>query len=810
MVPRRVIADSDEEDDDDFDSPLKPAPIAAPLSPPAAVAVHRYDVEGDVEAPEMEPLSPAHQIGDALLHNHKYGHQQAHQRTSGSTDTTFFDNIHDEHRLMAQQQQQQQQQQHQQQQQQQQRSNLIENIVRMSQKASGGTSSSGDNVSLLPKAGHKLIKSSNVSSATDVTSPAVKLANKAKANAAATTLSGKQVSSASEITTPRKSDGKDEWDVPSSGDEGRSNKSSAKSTTKTYGKRKRGSISRPSLSSAAVAELFAGPQELEVAEVDRSSSDRLPAAKKGKAVEIASDESIIPDTGKFYIAPSSLTPSQKEQYKMVHVSSSDDTNGHGSGGGAAAPDLSMAPPPASKPKSSCATTIAYSTPSRYASSGPRPPWELAQPGLEDDEPIDIENNQEGTEIAENIVDLTSSPEITTSVNSRRRDQPTSAGRLPKLPRQLSRVDEEGVQPIGWSPSPKRQKSKKRRSDDDDELAGDDGWDSEDVGFHREVYKPRPSRRRSNGASNAGAAAQDNNNNAQAAEAATNDDVIQDLPSTQDPHQPPVTTEEASREIPETPDIVAKASAQAPDPAPIMPPPPSDSDELAPAQAPSVSGAESGAVDSEPTATSAAAADLYAFGDDAAPAEKPKKKRGRPRKSDTPVKAPNKSPVRTEQTTLPSTADPLARDEEDFVPDAAARPSARRSASEEIPPSEEEDDEDDEPVVKKRGRKPAKRPKVSKEPEEAITTHGSASPLQEVDHNTKLQSPAVAAVEASESESSTPARKLAAGPAATPAASSTTKKTANPATPSQQPGKVAYRVGLSKKSRVTSLLKIIRK
>ena len=293
-------------------------------------------------------------------------------------------------------------QQQQQQQQQQQRSNLIENIVRMSQKASGGTSSSGDNVSLPPKMGNKLIKSSNVSSATDVTSPAVKLANKGKANAGApTTLSGKQVSSASEITTPRKSDGKDEWDVPSSGDEGRSSKSSTKSTTKTYGKRKRGSISRPS----PAANLFIGPEELEVAEVNRSSSDRLPAAKKGKMVEIASEESIIPDTGKFYIAPSNLTPSQKDQYKTVHVSSSDDTNRYDCGGGAVPPDFSMAPPPASKPKSSCATTIAYSTPSRYASSGPRLPWELAQPGLDDDEPIGTEHSQEGPEITENIVDV---------------------------------------------------------------------------------------------------------------------------------------------------------------------------------------------------------------------------------------------------------------------------------------------------------------------------------------------------------------------------------------------------------------------
>ncbi|KAK8086364.1 hypothetical protein PG994_001338 [Apiospora phragmitis] len=746
MVPRRVIADSDEEDDDDFDSPLKPAPTTAP---------QHHHADAEVEAPEMEPLSPVHQIGDALLHHHEFGQQQ--QRTSGSTDTTFFENIHDEHRLMAQQQQQQQ------------RSNLVENIVRMSQKASGGTSSSGDNVSLPPKTGGKPAKSSNVSSATDVTSPAVQLALKKQQEnnkgAAVTTLSGKPVSNASEITTPRKSDGKDEWDVPSSGDEARSTRSAksggGSSATKTYGKRKRGSVSKAS--AAAARDLFnAGPaEELEVAEVDRSSSDWLPAAKKGKMAEIAS-----------------LTASQKEQYTRVHVSSSDDNSGRGgSGGEVAAPDYSMAPPPASKPKSSCATTIAYSTPSRYASSGPRPPWELAQPALEDDEPLGIEDNQEGPEITENIVDLTSSPDIITSASSRWRGQPASTGKPPKLPRQLSRVDEEGVQPIGRSPSPKRQKKSKRRSDDDDELAGDEGWDSEDVGFHREVYKPRPSRRRSNGAKN----------NVGAAEAATDDDVIQDIPPTQDPHQPAITTTEAEREILETPDIAAKA----PDPPPVMvggkPPPkkrgrkkkqpvqPSASDELTQAQTPSVLGVESGAVEAEPTAAPAAA-DPYAVEDDA-PVEKPKKKRGRPRKSDTPVKAAELCSIRTENNTLPSTADPLAMDE-DIAPETTER-SARRSAT-----------------------------RKASEPD--ATTHGSASPLQEVDRNTKHHTPpAVAAAEASESESSSTTTKK---PAAIPAAaSSAAKKTTNPATPSQQqPGKPGYRVGLSKKSRVASLLKIIRK
>ncbi|KAK8862974.1 AT hook domain-containing protein [Apiospora arundinis] len=820
MATRRVIADSDEEEDDDFDSPLKPGPTAVP---PA----HRYDVDVEAEAPEMEPLSPVHQIGDALLHNHEYDQQQQQQRTSGSTDTTFFDNIHDEHRRMAQaQQQQQQQQQHQQ------RSSLIENIVRMSQKAS--TSSSGDTVSLPPKtAGGQAAKSSNVSSATDVTSPAVKLANKAKQKGTAvTTLSGKQVSSASEVTTPRKSDGKDEWDVPSSGDEGRANKSASRaaggSATKTYGKRKRGSISK---ASASVPDFYAGPEELEVAEVARSSSDRLPVAKKGKMVEIASDESIIPDTGKFYIAPSSLTASQKEQYRRVHVSSSDENDRERGGEeDVTAPDYSMAPPPASKPKSSCATTIAYSTPSRYASSGPRPPWELAQPALDDDgEIIGVEDNQGGPEITENIVDLTSSPDIITSAHSKRRDQPTSTGKVPKLPRQLSRVDEEGVKPIGWSPSPKRRQKPSMRSDDDDELAGDDGWDSEDVGFHREVYKPRPSRRRTNGGgANAG-------NDARAAEDTTHDDVMQDLPPTQDPRQQqlPETKEVGrSEEIQETPDITKAPAVMVddnPKPPPKkrgrkkkQPPPPEEtSDELAQAQTASVSlGAGSGAAEQEPTMESAAAVEPDADGDYAPVEQAPKKKRGRPRKSDTPAKkAPESASIRTERNTLPSTADPLAMDEEDFAPEAAAanKTSTRDSSSlSDVPPSDEDDDDEDEEIMPvKRGRKKGvKRPKLSEPNDEAAAAtasgSGSASPLKEVDRNTKLQSPAAATAtataEASEPESIATAKKPAAA-----AASSTPAKTPNPATPSQQqPGKMGYRVGLSKKSRVTSLLKIIRK
>ncbi|KAK7948996.1 threonine synthase [Apiospora aurea] len=763
MVERRVIADSDE-DDDDFDSPLKPVPTTAVAAHVTAVAGHYVDgMDVEAEAPEMESLSPVHQIGDALLHNLEYGEEQQqgqHQRTSGSTDTEFFDNVHSEHRRLAQQQQ---------------RSNLIEKIVRMSQKASGGTSSSGD-VSLPPKAGK--VKSSNVSLATDVTSPVVKLANKARTNAA-TTLSGKPISSASEITTPRKSDGnKDEWDVPSSGDEARFNKSARPSSaTKTYGKRKRGSVSKH----ATTMDLFAGgPDELEVAEVDRSSSDRLPSAKKGKMVEIDTDESIIPDTNQFYIAPSSLTASQKEQYRPVHVSSPDDNNG---GEVAAAPDYSMAPPPASKPKSSCATTIAYSTPSRYASSGPRPPWELAQPAVDEDgEVLRVEDNHEGTEIADNTVDASSR-----------------------------------------SDGPRRQRGGKkatRCSDgDDDELAGDDGWDSEDVGFHREVYKPRPSRRRSNGANR--------QEDARAAEPATNDDVMHELPPTQDPLQPEETTEAARRmEIQETPDIAVKAPAPAPDTDPAMvngkpppkkrgrkkkqPQPSAASDELTQAHTPGVSGAESGAIDSEPTAAPTAA-DPYAF-EDEAPAEKPKKKRGRPRKSETPVKAAEPPPsVGTEQNTLPSTADPLAMEDEDFVPKATEPPSRGRSASEEIPPSEDDEDEDDEPVVKKRGGPPnaPRYPNPQKrllKPMRAPLRYGKLTAIRKPSprqwQQTKLLSRRAAAP--LRRNRLLDRRRRLRLPRLLP------RRPPAPATPSQQQGKVPYRVGLSKKSRVQSLLKIIRK
>lgn len=275
MAPRRVIADSDDEDDD-F-SPIKPAAVLEPRIQDAQ--------------PEMEPLSPQHQPASPIVQRQHSVPPAANAQddTSESTSPSFFANVYDEHQGKALQQ-----------------SRLVENIVRQSQKASR---SSGD-VSLPAQGqgrGRKAIIDES-STATNVTSPAPR----AKLGPRKSQLA--QMSDATELTTPKKSSEKDEWDIPSSGDEAKpSSKKSARSS---------------------------GP--------------------------------IAADSPKIYVAQSNLSASQKRQYKKVQVPDSHP-------GDTAIPDSLGQMQPPSNHKSSCATTVAVSTPSRYASSGPRPPWEIEQP-----------------------------------------------------------------------------------------------------------------------------------------------------------------------------------------------------------------------------------------------------------------------------------------------------------------------------------------------------------------------------------------------------------------------------------------------
>lgn len=76
----------------------------------------------------------------------------------------------------------------------------------------------------------------------------------------------------------------------------------------------------------------------------------------------------------FYVAPSNLTTMQKLEYQRVNVPQANSNSNSNSLTGENTTAVRTTPT-GQQQKSSCATTIAYTTPSRYASSGGRYPWE---------------------------------------------------------------------------------------------------------------------------------------------------------------------------------------------------------------------------------------------------------------------------------------------------------------------------------------------------------------------------------------------------------------------------------------------------
>ncbi|KAK0705161.1 hypothetical protein B0H67DRAFT_593339 [Lasiosphaeris hirsuta] len=90
------------------------------------------------------------------------------------------------------------------------------------------------------------------------------------------------------------------------------------------------------------------------------------ASRKGRRNVSSGYDSVIPDTGAgLYIAPSALTASQRQQYRMVSPSSEP---GHDT----PEPSLPLIrTDEGGAHRSSCPTTVAYTTPSRYASSSRR-------------------------------------------------------------------------------------------------------------------------------------------------------------------------------------------------------------------------------------------------------------------------------------------------------------------------------------------------------------------------------------------------------------------------------------------------------
>lgn len=160
------------------------------------------------------------------------------------------------------------------------------------------------------------------------------------------------------------------WDVPSSVESSNGKK---KKALTTYGKRRRSSASLAAGSPGAKIFGVGGEEGTPEQVVEDGNANvtghghgdddndgfakpsPLPARKKAK---VSLYDATAQDSTTFYIAQSNLTTMQKLQYQKVNVSANPTTGG----------------PVANQP-SSGVTTIAYSTPSIYASSGPPLPWE---------------------------------------------------------------------------------------------------------------------------------------------------------------------------------------------------------------------------------------------------------------------------------------------------------------------------------------------------------------------------------------------------------------------------------------------------
>ncbi|KAI0124856.1 hypothetical protein BJ170DRAFT_478807 [Xylariales sp. AK1849] len=666
MAPRRIVADSDDEDDDL--SPGKPTP-----------------------APDMEPLSPHHQPTSPVVRQPSLltlSISNVNHDTSGSTDPSFFANVYDDQQIKALQQ-----------------SHLIESIVRLSQKASG----SGEDISLPAKAKGKN-NLGNMSSAPNVTSPVVlDRQGPRKIHMA-------QISEATEVTTPRKSSSKDEWDVPSSGDEGAaptSGNSSKGRNPKTYGKRKR--------SDSGQAQENFSTEELEV--IDQITTSPQQANKKRRATDSGSDDSAIQDGGNFYVAQSNLSTSQKLQYQKVNVIE-DQAQEMGP-----RPLSAMQPP--SNHKSSGATTIAYSTPSRYASSGPRPPWEIGQSAF-----MQGEN-------AEGAIDLTSSPDaISSSRNLSKVRKSLLTAKVPALG--VEDEDEDGN--VATS-STRRKRS--RAEGDEDELGQDDPLDSDAVGYHRGTLKPRTSRRKSKTAITHGGMAD--------FQVAADDMFVEPL-SDLDPEYGEtagVSTTNTSKRAPKK----AKSSSTAQDGTqpkrrgrkkkqPVSNEMIQDEEDM-----------DQNTGIGEPTG-------IIPVLETEPASEKPKKKRGRPRKSNVAANAGNPDQPHADKQATNAGKSEIAMSESSLHD----KDSIVRDSLKDVPGS-----------VTRKSENRVLEPKVDTE-----RLKRSASPLTETDRNSLLKS---------QSTVSEPDKLMS---------TSVSKP------PPSQAGKVLYRVGLSKRLRIAPLLKSLKK
>ncbi|KAI5928110.1 hypothetical protein F4810DRAFT_647016 [Camillea tinctor] len=505
--------------------------------------------------------------------------------------------------------------------------------------------------------------------------------------------SQKASASGGETNTPIRSTG-GEWDVPSSpidlisGDRDRE---------QTYGMDSKGQATQINKSIA----LGSSPKS---------------AAKKRK---ISLYDAANPESPKFYIAQSNLTTMQKLEYQKVTISQ----NGY-----------SALPGSLSNQKSSCATTIAYPTPSRYASSGPPLPWER---------PASASQEDRSHETADQ---MTSSPDIIALEHHR-------SSRKMSVASQPEDTFEPLAKSSSKSPSTSRIKERPQTLEDADELGQEEYWNSDANDDYQDNYKPRPSRRRTKASR-----------------------IIEDDDFGEDPIS---TTNEGDQDKPIDVDVEVEAIPDAPNTSTVDDSSKPSQSEPKPTTQPKKRGRKkkqpvleeiNDSPSDESPVINQKPGSLASTNQTVVPTEKPKKKkRGRPRKSDTAkVEA-----VDTEQD-VPAETSVISESE---VVDAKQDQSAS--------------DDDDQETEKRK----TKKMKVNDQ-----AAGDEPGPLKNVDRNTRSPS---AALSSKETSTKTAEKAAPENPPSKPEA----KKTAASSTP--QP-KVPYRVGLSKRSRIAPLLKMIRK
>ncbi|KAI0843495.1 hypothetical protein F5Y06DRAFT_5590 [Hypoxylon sp. FL0890] len=690
MAPRQVIADSDDEDGGD-----------APLSPPRK----------EIEPPEVEPLSP--------------GALDQHNQISDVTDQSFFASVYDEQQSRAIE-----------------HSQLIENIVRQSQKASR---SSGD-VSLPTKGKGK---KANASSATNVTSPIV--LNKP----------GNQPSlfsdDATSITTPRKS-APGEWDVPSSAEAVPAPRTAkgSRGNEKSYDKRKRSQSK--TIGSSAAAEMFIGDDAQDsatnVETLPASNGVELspqPATKRMKASLHDPGLQHTPATANFYIAQSNLTTMQKLQYQKVNVPQ------YG---------YSTLPGTLPNPRSSGMTTIAYSTPSRYTSSGPPLPWERSSA-------VGIDPGD-----SPNVIDITSSPDVIAADYDHA--EKLTADTPPTHAHPVHReVDGPSEDPTMESPPSKKRKRRSKSIQDEDELVPDESWNPVTIGSPQDNHKRQHDNlQKSNSPSlherdedielvpnphEASPPGEPEHGELPREEAHGDDELALAMPST----EPPISISEPEPKAPETqpapqPKKRGRKKKQPATEKVIQNNSPDENQTTIQEQIPAADGPE---VQVEP--------------------EKPKKKRGRPRKSDS---AMSETPVAP---TSESTSLPKSHGDEDELT------SVQNEATEKPKPK---------PKLKKKQAQKQEENGAANDTTECEVGDRDASPLKEISSNPgtpsrgsmSVEGVSVVSVAESSADQNLPPKNQDKG--------STMPKS----TPTSSQPKVPYRVGLSKRTRIASLLKSIKR